>query len=138
MIPYVNDNDPHKAKTICAYKPNLANRIIVFAVIPLSSKARTARSLSAYTLSMMILKAERERERERERGRGTMEKDPRKILKSSLVGFVFKIFLVEKKKQKKKNLISSLLRFLSIRKGKKRYQISTQKNFIRRTTRTKA
>ena len=37
-----------------------------------------------------------------------MEKDPRKILKSSLVGFVFKIFLVEKKKQKKKNLISSL------------------------------
>jgi hypothetical protein len=65
---------------------------------------------------MMILKAERERERERERGRGTMEKDPRKILKSSLVGFVFKIFLVEKKKQKKKkkNLISSLLRFLSI------------------------
>jgi len=87
---------------------------------------------------MMILKAERERERERERGRGTMEKDPRKILKSSLVGFVFKIFLVEKKKEKKKNLISSLLRFLSIRKGKKRYQISTQKNFIRRTTRTKA
>ena len=31
-----------------------------------------------------------------------MEKDPRKILKSSLVGFVFKIFLVEKKKTKKK------------------------------------
>merc|ERR1711966_262083 len=80
MIPYVNDSDPHKAKTICAYKPNLANRIIVFAVIPLSSKARTARSLSAYTLSMMILKAERERERERERGRGTMEKDKREIL----------------------------------------------------------
>jgi hypothetical protein len=50
---------------------------------------------------MMILKAERERERERERGRGTMEKDPRKILKSSLVGFVFKIFLVEKKKKEK-------------------------------------
>jgi hypothetical protein len=51
---------------------------------------------------MMILKAERERERERERGRGTMEKDPRKILKSSLVGFVFKIFLVEKKNKKEK------------------------------------
>ncbi len=66
-----------------------------------------------------------------------MEKDQREILKSpfSLVGFVFKIFLVEKKT---KNLISSLLRFLSIRKGKKRYQISTQKNFIIRRTRTKA
>ena len=38
-----------------------------------------------------------------------MEKDPRKILKSSLVGFVFKIFLVEK--NKKSDLFSPSLSF---------------------------
>jgi len=61
---------------------------------------------------MMILKAEREGERERERGRGTMEKDPRKILKSPFLWLVSVRFFWSKKQKKKSDLFSQS--FLSI------------------------
>jgi hypothetical protein len=66
---------------------------------------------------MMILKAEREKEREKEREVGELWKRTKE--KSSRVPFsgwfcVQKKNFGRKKKQKKKNLISSLLRFLSI------------------------